>query len=139
MPSRTLSISPVILKNLEEPVGPLLNTTFYMPSRTLSISPVILKNLEEPVGPLLNSDTDFFGYLADAMALPPLMESYVDTFAALILKLIHYDEGCCLIQFQSMWMQKQVFVLESTPVVVRVQSICSLCKKIKSINFIFLC
>jgi hypothetical protein len=66
-----------------------------------TVSPVILNNLEEPIGgpgpPLLKSELDFFSYLEDAMAIPPAEESFVDDFAAFILRLMNYNDGRRLI------------------------------------------
>ena len=57
------------------------------------VSSVILDHLDEPAIPLSKSDMDFFAYLEDAMAIPPGEESFVDDFAAYLLKMMHYDEG----------------------------------------------
>ncbi|KIM79919.1 hypothetical protein PILCRDRAFT_823099 [Piloderma croceum F 1598] len=59
----------------------------------LTLSPVILDNLEEPAGPLHKADMDFFAYMEDAMIIPPGEESLVDDFAAFVLKMMRYDEG----------------------------------------------
>src|SRR6202167_2821000 len=59
----------------------------------LTVSPIILDNLEEPAGPLRKADMDFFAYMEDAMIIPPGEESLVDDFAAFVLKMMHYDEG----------------------------------------------
>lgn len=58
-----------------------------------TVSPVILNNLEEPLGPLHKSEMDFFTYLEDAMTIHPEEESLVDDFAAFILRLMTFDEG----------------------------------------------
>jgi hypothetical protein len=62
---------------------------------------VILDNLEEPVGPLLQSDIHFFGYMANAMIISPNKKSNVDGFVAFVLKMMHYDEGCRLIHMRT--------------------------------------
>jgi hypothetical protein len=59
----------------------------------LTVSAVILDNLEEPAGPLHKADMDFFAYMEDAMIIPPGEESLVDDFAAFVLKMMRYDEG----------------------------------------------
>lgn len=59
----------------------------------LTLSPVILNNLEEPPGPLHKADMDFFAYMEDAMIIPPGEESLVDDFATFVLKMMRYDEG----------------------------------------------
>ena len=59
----------------------------------ITVSPVILDNLEEPAGSLHKADMDFFAYMEDAMTIPPGEESFVDDFAAFLLKMMSYDEG----------------------------------------------
>ncbi|KAM6492005.1 hypothetical protein JOM56_012643 [Amanita muscaria] len=56
----------------------------------ITVSPVILDNLEEPAGSLHKADMDFFAYMEDAMTSE---ESFVDDFAAFLLKMMGYDEG----------------------------------------------
>ena len=36
---------------------------------------------------------DFFAYMEDAMTIPPSEESFVDDFAAFLLKMMSYDKG----------------------------------------------
>jgi hypothetical protein len=59
----------------------------------LTVSPVILYNLDEPAVPLHKIELDFFTYLEDAMNMAPEEESLVDDFAAFILRMMNYDEG----------------------------------------------
>ena len=67
-----------------------------------TVSPVILNSLEEPIGgpPLLKDELDFFSYLEDAMAIPPEEKSFVDDFAAFILRLMDYNSGRRLIHLR---------------------------------------
>ena len=58
-----------------------------------TVSSVILNNLEEPAGPLHKADMDFFAYMEDAMSIHPGEESFVDDFAAFILRMMRYDAG----------------------------------------------
>jgi len=52
----------------------------------LTLSPVILDNVEEPAGPLQEADMVFFAYTT---IIPPVEESFVDDFAAFVLKIIN--------------------------------------------------
>jgi hypothetical protein len=66
----------------------------------ITVSPVILDNLEEPDGPLDKADMHFFAYMEDAMTIPPGEESLVDDFAAFVLRLMCYDEGRRVVHLQ---------------------------------------
>jgi hypothetical protein len=89
----------------------------------ITVSAVILDNLEEPTGTLQKSDMVFFAYMEDAMAIPAGEESSVDDFAAFLLKMLSYDEGRRVIVIYgrrwdskcvaNTWMPKQTFALWS--------------------------
>ena len=49
----------------------------------ITVSPVILDNLERPAGPLQKDNRNFFAYMEDAMAVHPGEESFVDDFGCL--------------------------------------------------------
>ncbi|KAH9065508.1 hypothetical protein EDB87DRAFT_1540201, partial [Lactarius vividus] len=53
-----------------------------------TVSSFTLDNLEEPAGSLHKADMDFFAYMEDA--IPP--ESFVDDFAAFVLRVMRYDK-----------------------------------------------
>ena len=110
----------------------------------LTVSSVVLNNLEEPAGPLLKSDMDFFAYLEDAMVMNPDMESpYVADFVAFILKMMHYDEGRRVVHSREeigfemcgeVSRPHQMFVSWSGGTSALPASICSLCKKTRFAN-----
>src|ERR1700691_6228339 len=63
----------------------------------LTVSPIILDNLEEPAGPLHKADMDFFAYMEDSTTIPPPEHSLLDDFAAFVLNMMRYDEVCLFI------------------------------------------
>ncbi len=64
------------------------------------VSSVILDNLEAPTTVTLSkTDTDFFGYMEDA-ANSPNEQSFVVDFAAVVLRMMHFDEGRRLVQLR---------------------------------------
>lgn len=63
----------------------------------VTVSPVILNNLEAPAGPLRKADIDFFGYMNGAMPIRPNKQAFVVEFTAFVFKMMGYDEGCRLI------------------------------------------
>jgi len=64
--------------------------TSVLPEAT--VSSIILNNLEAPTGTLTKAETDFFGYLGEAMTYPPGQESPVDDFAIFLLRMMGFDE-----------------------------------------------
>lgn len=59
----------------------------------ITVSPVILDNLEEPAGPLHKADLHFFALMEDAMTIAPDEESFVVDFAVFVLMMMGYDDG----------------------------------------------
>ncbi|THU95961.1 hypothetical protein K435DRAFT_966196 [Dendrothele bispora CBS 962.96] len=63
-----------------------------LPEHLDKISPVLLNSLDEPPD-ASEADSDFFGYLEDAIAIPPDEESFVGDFVVVVLKLMGYASG----------------------------------------------
>ncbi|KIL65191.1 hypothetical protein M378DRAFT_1039664 [Amanita muscaria Koide BX008] len=59
-------------------------------TQTFFGSPNLPRITDEPAGSLHKADMDFFAYMEDAMTSE---ESFVDDFAAFLLKMMGYDEG----------------------------------------------